>query len=114
MEKKQAKLSPHIAKYTRTCYNDGVNDMDFFGKLKCTFKGPNSLGGGDEKTISPKYRSIDPSYIGKLDLNVCGSSDPGTTALLTPFCKLYDMYFDENKEPENFKYLFDKDICKTN
>lgn len=56
-------------------YDDRVNDMDFFGKMKVTFKGPNSLGGNNENNIAAKYRGIDPSYIGRLDINVCGTSD---------------------------------------
>lgn len=53
-------------------YEDKTNDMDFFGKLRITMKGPNSLGGTNENNISAKYRGLDPSYIGRIDLNVCG------------------------------------------
>lgn len=53
-------------------YDDKVNDLDFFGKLRITMKGPNSLGGTNENNISAKYRGIAPSYIGRIDLNVCG------------------------------------------
>ena len=49
--------------------------MDFFSKLKVTLKGPNSLGGTNDNNISAKYRSIDPSYIGRIDLNVCGKQN---------------------------------------
>lgn len=91
-------------------YDDRVNDMDFYGKLRVTFKGPNSLGNNNENNIAAKYRGIDPSYIGRLDINVCGTSDPGTSAILTPFCKTSGLYFDDEHEPEDFKYLFDKDI----
>lgn len=38
------------------------------------------------------------------------TSDPGTTASLTPFCKTDGLYFDGSNEPEEFKYAFDKDI----
>lgn len=91
-------------------YDDRVNDMDFFGKLKLTFKGPNSLGNNNENNIAAKYRGIDPSYIGRLDLNQCGTSDPGTTAILTPFCKTSGLFFDDTNEPESFKFTFDKDV----
>ena len=91
-------------------YDDNVNDLDIFGKLKVTFKGPNSLGNNNDNSISTRYRGIDPSYLGKLDINVCGTSDPGTSAILTPFCKTGGLYFNENSEPESFKYNFDKDI----
>ena len=93
-------------------YDDRVNDMDVFGKTKITFKGPNSLGGNNENNIAAKYRGIDPSYIGRLDINVCGTSDPGTSAILTPFCKTSGLYFDPKREPETFKYSFDKDVTE--
>ncbi len=53
-------------------YDDNVNDMDMFSKLKFTLKGPNSLGGKSDKTISVAYRGIHPSFIGRIDINVCG------------------------------------------
>ena len=84
--------------------------MDFYGKLRITMKGPNSLGGSNVNNISAKYRGINPSYIGRLDLNACGSSDPGTSAILTPQCETYGLYFSPEHEPENFKYVLDKDI----
>lgn len=91
-------------------YDDNVNDLDVFGKLKVTFKGPNSLGNTNDNSISTKFRGLNPSYLGKLDINVCGTSDPGTSAILTPFCKTSGLYFDEANEPEGFKCNFDKDI----
>ena len=57
-------------------YDDNVNDMDMFSKLKFTIKGPNSLGGKSDNTISTAYRGIHPSFIGRIDINVCGNSDP--------------------------------------
>ena len=53
-------------------YDARVNDMDFFGKTKVTTKGPNSLGNNNANNIAIKYRGIDPSFIGRLDINVCG------------------------------------------
>lgn len=91
-------------------YDDSINDLDVFGKLKITFKGPNSLGNNNDKNISIKYRGLDPSYLGRLDINVCGTSDPGTSAILTPFCKTHGLYFSSENEPEEFKYKFDKEI----
>lgn len=94
-------------------YDARVNDMDFFGKTKVTTKGPNSLGGNNENNISIKYRGIDPSFIGRLDINVCGTSDPGTTAELTPFCNTHGLYFSDKNEPESMKYILDRDIKST-
>jgi hypothetical protein len=91
-------------------YDDKINDMDFFSKLKFTLKGPNSLGNKNDNNISIKYRGIHPSYIGRVDINVCGNSDPGTSGVITPFCKTYGLYFNDSPEPEDFKYNFEKDI----
>ena len=91
-------------------YDARVNDMDFFGKTKITTKGPNSLGGNNENNIAIKYRGIDPSFIGRLDINVCGTSDPGTTAELVPFCETHGLYFSDEYEPESMQYILEKDI----
>lgn len=93
-------------------YDDKINDMDFFSKFKFTLKGPNALGNKNDNTISVKLRGIHPSYIGKIDINVCGNSDPGTSGVITPFCKTDGLYFDESMEPENFKYDFEKEIIE--
>lgn len=91
-------------------YDDRINDMDFFGKLKFTLKGPNSLGGKNDNNISMKYRGIHPSYLGRLDINVCGTSDPGSSGVITPFCKTDGLFFDGAREPEDgaFEYGNDK------
>jgi len=38
---------------------------------------------------------------------------PGTSAVLTPFCKTDGLYFNGENDPESFKYNFDKDIMET-
>lgn len=91
-------------------YDDRINDMDFFGKLRFTLKGPNSLGGKSDNTISMKYRGIHPSYLGRLDINVCGTSDPGSSGIITPFCKTDGLYFDGSFEPEDGVLDFDKEV----
>lgn len=30
--------------------------------------------------------------------------------MATPFCKTYGLFFDDKHEPEDFKFLFDKDV----
>ena len=39
-------------------------------------KGPNSQGGSSGKTIATCQRGIDPSFVGRIDLNLVGNSDP--------------------------------------
>ena len=56
-------------------FDESVNDMTFFSKFKFTNKGPNSLGGKNSNNIGIKYRGIHPSFLGNLDILVCGNSD---------------------------------------
>lgn len=81
-------------------FDDKINDMDLFSKLRYTLKGPNSLGGKNSKNISTKYKGLHPSYIGLLDINVCGTTDPGSSGLITPFAKTHGLFFDDAHEAE--------------
>ena len=56
-------------------FDDSINDMDFFSRFKYTTKGPHSLGGKNSNNISIRYRGIHPSFLGNIDLLVCGNSD---------------------------------------
>jgi hypothetical protein len=100
----------HISGLLR--YDDRINDMDFFAKLRFTLKGPNSLGNKNENNIPMKYRGIHPSYLGRLDINVCGTSDPGSSGIITPFCKTEGLYFDGAHEPEDGIFDFQKEMSK--
>lgn len=91
-------------------YDDRINDMDFFNKFKYTIKGPNSLGGKNDKNIAIKYRNAYPSYIGKIDINVCGTSDPGSSGIITPFAKTEKLFFNADAEPQDGIFDFIKDL----
>lgn len=69
--------------------------------LNTAIKGPNSLGNRNSKNISAAYRGLHYSFIGRVDLTVCGNSDPGTSGLLTPFGKMDGLYFDASMEPDD-------------
>jgi len=56
-------------------FDENINDMDFFSRLKYTVKGPHSAGRKTSKSISKKYRGLHPSYIGRIDMLTCGNSD---------------------------------------
>lgn len=56
-------------------FDDNINDMTFFSKFKITSKGPHSVGNHDSNRISLKQRSIHPSFLGNIDILVCGNSD---------------------------------------
>ena len=89
--------------------DDIVNDMDFLEDLAFTNKGPNSLGDGNSKMIAVKYRYLDPSMVGVLDLNVSSNSDIGMSGSFVPFVKLYDgFFFTPEHQPCQNRYLFEK------
>lgn len=73
-------------------------------------KGPHSLGGKNSNNISIRYRGIHPSFLGNIDLLVCGNSDPGTSGVLSPFGKIDGLYFDNSSEPDDFMYDLSRDI----
>lgn len=93
-------------------YNDCINDMDFFTKFKYTMKGPNAHGNKNRKRLSDKYRGLHYSFIGRVDLTVCGNSDPGTSGLLSPFGKMDGLYFDDSPEPDDFILDFHNRLCE--
>lgn len=57
-----------------------------------------------------RYRGLHHSFIGHIDLTVCGNSDPGTSGLLTPCGKMDGLYFDDKMEPDDFLFDFKKSI----
>lgn len=91
--------------------DDLTNDMDFLQNLAFSNKGYQSLGDGNSKMISVKYRYLDPSMIGVLDLNVSSNSDVGMSGSFTPYTKLYDgFFFTPEHQPCENRYLFDKEL----
>lgn len=91
--------------------DDIVNDMDFLQDLAFSSKGYQSLGEGNSKMIAMKYRYLDPSMVGVLDLNVSSNSDVGMSGSFVPFVKLYDGYFfDPDPQPCKNRFHFDLDM----
>ena len=94
-------------------YDDRVNDCDFFSALRYTVKGPNSLGSGkSERNIGVRYRGVNPSYIGSIDINVYSSSSPGLNGSLTPFAHTTGLYFNDDPEPQNKEFEIYQDLRK--
>lgn len=60
-----------------------------------------------------RYRGLHHSFLGHIDLTVCGNSDPGTSGLLTPYSKMDGLYFDGGMEPDNFLFEFKKRVKDT-
>lgn len=79
------------------------NDFDAIDLSRYTLKGPTGLNGGKNKT-SPQYRDIYPSHLGRYDLNVCSSSDPGLTGYLTANVQIDEngRFDSDNIEPDNY------------
>lgn len=94
-------------------FDETVNDLTFFRAFKYTAKGPNSMGGKDGNNIAIKYRGIDPSHLGNLDILVCGNSDPGTSGLVSPFTTIDGMYFDPSDESGTFMMDFQNHMNET-
>ena len=70
---------------------------------------PNSIGEGNNKMIAVKYRYLDPSMVGVLDLNVSSNSDIGMSGSFVPFVNLYDGYFfTEERQPCKKRYDFEQ------
>ncbi len=91
--------------------DDIVNDMDFLQSIAYSNKGPQSLGDGNSKMIAVKYRYLDPSMVGVVDLNVSSNSDIGMSGSFVPFVKLYDGYFfTPEKQPCQNRYNFEKEL----
>lgn len=88
--------------------NSTAGDFDLFTSLKVTFKGPNAIGGSSPNSVNDRYRGIHPSYIGVLDINTSGNSDPGLTTMLTPFAKLHGKNFSDEQEPQGWDDRFAK------
>ena len=51
-----------------------------------------------------------PSFLGQIDVLVCGNSDPGTSGLLSPFAKIDGLYFSKDAEPSEFYFNLMKDL----
>lgn len=61
--------------------------------------------------IAVKYRYLDPSMVGILDLNVSSNSDIGMSGSFVPFVKLYDgFFFTPEHQPCQNRYLFEKSL----
>ena len=89
------------------------NDFDAIDLTRYTLKGPTGLNGGKKKT-SMQYRDIYPSHIGRYDLNVCSSSDPGLTGYLCANCQFDENghFSSDNNEPDEYDNKIDKILDK--
>lgn len=84
-------------------WDDSVNDMNIFNRFKVTFTGPNAIGNKNVRNISAKQKSLHPSHIGILSLDICSASNPGMTNYVNPLCYTDGLQFKGRPpEPETF------------
>lgn len=106
-------LIEEIQKDKLVNYRDLVNDCDSFSALKFTYKGIGGIGEKSTKAIPDSFKAVNPSHIGRIDLNTSSASDPGMTGVLCPLAKMYDHgFFSDYQEPNTwdrrFKEIKDK------
>lgn len=104
------KLKNEITKSGLLRFDDKINDLDIFMKLKYSIKGINSIGNKNSKKIGKPFRTIQPSMLGKVDMTAVGNSDPGTSGVLTPFIKTDGLYLSDKTEPQSFRYELENQI----
>lgn len=89
-------------------YRNMVSDMDSMQALKFTYKGVSGLGESGNKAIPDIYRSIQPSHIGRVDLDASSDGNPGITGTLNPFMGMEDGYFSDYDEPNTWEESYNE------
>ena len=88
-------------------YVDLVNDNDAELALSYTYKGISGLGDqGSGSAVPLIYRSVDPSHLGKVDLDSSSASDPGLSGIICPMAKIYDGSFSDYMEPNGWRQFY--------
>ena len=95
-----------ICKSKMVSYRNMVSDMDSMQALKFTYKGVSGLGEDSNQSIPDIYRTIQPSHLGRVDLDASSDGNPGITGTICPFAPSYDGFFDEYEEPNTWNAEF--------
>lgn len=82
-------------------YNNMVNDDDSILGLSYSFKGISGIGENKASAVQTKYKLVNPSHLGRVDMTDSSNSDPGMTGTLVPYLRLYDGYMSDFQEPCN-------------
>lgn len=80
-----------------------VNDLDCFSALKCTYKGVSGIGENKENSVAVEYRQVNPSQLGRIDLDSSSANDPGLSGMICPMADIYDNYFSDYSEPNTWR-----------
>ena len=97
-----------ICKSKMVSYRNMVSDMDSMQALKFTYKGVSGLGEDSNQSIPDIYRTIQPSHIGRVDLDASSDGNPGITGTICPFAPSYDGFFEEYEEPNAWQSEFEE------
>lgn len=85
---------------TLVTYNNMVNDDDAIVPLSYSFKGISGIGENKTSAVQTKYKLVNPSHLGRLDMTDSSNSDPGMSGTLVPYAKLYEGgYLSDFHEP---------------
>lgn len=93
-------------------YRNMVSDMDSMQALKFTYKGVSGLGENGSKSIPDIYRSIQPSHIGRVDLDASSDGNPGITGTLNPFLEMDNGFFSNYEEPHTWQDNYDQTVAE--
>ena len=90
-------------------YRDMVNDKDSIAALKFTYKGIAGIGETATSAVPNTYRMVNPSHLGRVDLNSSSSTDPGLSGTLCPLGHIYNGgFFTDFQEPNTWEKEFAK------
>ena len=101
-----------ITKCSLVNYNNLVSDNDAINAMKYTFKGPSGLGeSNDNPNVKTKknssvpdiYRHVNYSQYGRIDTCSSTATDPGLSGSICPRVKLYNGYFSDYQEPNEWE-----------
>lgn len=88
------------SKCTLITYNNMVNDDDAIVALAYSFKGISGIGENKASAVQTKYKLVNPSHLGRLDMTDSSNSDPGMSGTLVPYVKVYEGgYLSDFHEP---------------
>jgi hypothetical protein len=87
------------SKCTLINYNNAVNDDDCILGLSYSFKGITGIGENKASAVPTKYKLVNPSHLGRVDMTDSSNSDPGMSGTLIPYLKLDDGYMSDFQEP---------------
>ena len=97
-------LISEIQKCNLVNYRDMVNDKDAISALKFTYKGIAGIGETATSAVPNTYRMVNPSHLGRVDLNSSSNTDPGLSGTLCPLGHIYEGgFFSDFEEPNTWE-----------